>query len=197
MPDKTPKGPKVKGVNKKYAVPAVIIVGIALALYLKKKKAVEPSSVSGTEPGTQGLSNQSFIPVTGENVAGVGAGGGGTSESGSNNTQLLTEIIRGDRESNQEQIVQNQEFLKSIMENLRVGGGAPTETAPVGVVSAPPQGGATPPPPPPPPAKPPPAKPSPPAFTVIKCGNGCEGHKYKSGKVECQVRNAKHQCVWP
>lgn len=195
MPDKTPKGPKVKGVNKKYAVPAVIIVGIALALYLKKKKAVEPSSVSGTEPGTQGLSNQSFIPVTGENVAGVGASGGGTTES-SNNTQLLTEIIRGDRESTQEQNVQNQDFIKSIVEGLRVGGGAPTETAPVGVVAAPPQGGATPPPSSPSsPAKPP--APSSPSYTVIKCGNGCQGHRYKSGKVECQVRNAKHACVWP
>jgi hypothetical protein len=198
MADKTPKAPKVKGVNKKYAVPAVIVLGIALALYLKKKKEVAPSEVSGTELGAgEGLSRQSFIPVTGENVAGVGASGS-TESSTSSNTELLTEIIRGDRESNQEQNAQNQEFLKAITESLRTGGGAPTETAPVGVVTAPPQYGATPPPSSPSsPAPKPPAKPSPPSFTVIKCGNGCQGHKYSSGKVECQVRNAKHQCVWP
>lgn len=197
MADKAPKGPKVKGVNRKYAVPAVIVLGIALALYLKKKKEVQPSSVNATEPGTQGLSNQSFIPVTGENVAGVGASGGGTSTENGNNTQLLTEIIRGEHESSLEQSKENHEFMQSILSQLRTGGGAPTETAPIGVVAAPPQGGATPPPAPPPPGKPPAKAPPPPSFTTIKCGNGCQGHRYSTGRTECQVRNAHHACVWP
>lgn len=193
----------------------LIVGGAALAilvfLYLHKKSS-ESAGTKATEPGSEGLSNQSFIPVTGENVAGIGAGSGGgaSGESGGGNSQVLTEFFTQEQQSTREYMQSQQaenrearqgerEYLSSLFSNLGTGGGASTEKAPPGVVVAPPQGGATP----PPGAAPKPSSPSVP-MNNVKCGNGCAGHEYPKGKngkgakvTECQVKNAKKQCVWP
>jgi hypothetical protein len=55
---------------------------------------------------------------------------------------------------------------------------------------------------PPPPAAPPavvathPQAPSP-GYATIRCGNGCEGHRYSDGRVACQIKNSRGQCYWP
>lgn len=210
----TPKTPQGKGpkANKKTML---IVGGAALAilvfLFLHKKSS-ESAGTKATEPGTEGLSNQSFIPVTGENVAGIGAGSGGgaSGESGSGSTQVLSEFFTQEQQSTREYMQAQQqeskearqnekEWLSSVLANLGTGGGSPTSNGVPGVVTAPAQNGAT------PPVGTAP-KPSSPAVPMnnIKCGNGCAGHEYPKGKngkgakvTECQVKNAKKQCVWP
>jgi hypothetical protein len=208
MPDK-PKAPQGKKLPK-WAIPVGAVAVVGIVLFLKKKQA--PTEGNATEPGTSGLSNQSFIPVTGENVAGVGASGGGTVESGSNNTELLREIIKGDKESAVEQSKEQHLFFEQLIASLGTGGGAPSTPAPAGGVAAPPPESqpAAPPavaPPAPAPAPPPPApKPAgcPGSFPLrgphgcyhdITCGNGCQGHRYQNGMTECQVKTGG-KCHW-
>lgn len=172
MPDK----PSPKGVPKKYLVPIGVAAAIVAVLMLRKKKTA--AAGNATEPGTEGLSNQSFIPVTGSNVGGVGAGNyGQTGE----NQNFLMEILKGNQQTQQESSKEFQEyiasqnlgnresqeaernFLRELLANLGTGGGAPTSGGGGGVVVTPPQGGGTPPPAPtPPPPAPPPAPPAPP-----------------------------------
>jgi hypothetical protein len=204
------KTPKVKGPTgkklPKWAIPVGAAGVVLVVLVLKKKSSATASNA--TEPGTEGLSNQSFIPVTGENVAGVGASGAGLSGVGGetgNNEALLAEIIKGDKEDRTTQEQQNKEFLGQLLANLGTGGGAPSTPAVSGGVTVPPpetQPTPTPTPTPPPPIKAPPPAPVP--MHVVRCGNGCEGHEYPKGKngkgakvTECQVKNSKKQCVWP
>lgn len=208
MADGTPK-PKAPSGKKvpKWAIPVGGAVAVGLVILLLKKKG--SGSENATEPGTEGLSNQSFIPVTGENVAGVGAGGGvGGGETGSgNNDTVLAELIKGDNEKSEKQEERNNKFMESIIANLGTGGGAPSTPA-AGTVSAPapetqPAAAAAAPAPAPAPPKAAPA-PAPVTMHVIRCGNGCEGHEYPKGhngkghrEVDCQTKNSKKQCVWP
>lgn len=203
--------PTGKKANKKTML---IVGGVALAVLafvLLRKKSESGGASNATEPGTQGLSNQSFIPVQGENVAGVGAGaGGGASGESGGGTSALTDFFTQEQErtreymqaqqiENKENQQQQREWLSTLYANLGSGGGAQTEKGPPGVVVAPPQGGGT-----TPPGSSP--KPSSPAVPMkdVKCPNGCAGHEYPKGKngktakvTECQVKNAKKQCVWP
>ncbi len=139
MPDNVPteRVPSSNKPGKK--IPKVAIIGIgvgalALLYFLKKKKEKEESSPTGSE-----YTSQSFIPVTGENVAGVGAGGSGNFGGESNSSALLEaqksyqEIVQSfltsETESRREQEAGNREFLKEITESIRsqTGGGPPGE----------------------------------------------------------------------
>lgn len=208
MPEPTtPKGKKLP----KWAIPVGIAVVIGGVIVLRKKKA---ATSSATEPGAQGLSNQSFIPVTGENVAGVGAANYGE-QSSHNNEGFLREFLQSQKEEagtrRAEEKAENQSareretsFYEKIIINLGAGGGAPTGAAPGGVVVAPPQGGATPQPSPPviaqPPAQPAPPKPACPGpkgfpyqgphgcwhWSKEKTAQGCSCHGYENGTLECE-----------
>lgn len=213
--------PKVGGKKlPKWAIPAGAVGVVLIVLMLKKKQAA--NSGNATEPGTEGLSNQSFIPVTGENVAGVGASGlsgVGGSEGGGNNTELLAEIIKGNKEDQVAQNAANQEFLRSLIGGMGTGGGAPSTAAPEGAVAAPaPQTQPAA----PPVAAPKPAKAPTPAarcgagvhadfpngtppdcwrVSRTKSGNGCECHGHQNGQLVCQGGYAKPKkgqspCHW-
>lgn len=207
MPDAKPN---VKAGKKlpKWALPVGAVGVVAAVLYLRKKKSGEAAA----EPSnTEQLNRQSFIPVTGENVAGVGASGGsGSSGSGEGSSNLM-EFLKLQSEENKESRAQEQGFFREVISTL-TGGGAPTSQAPAGVVQAPAQGGATPSPPAPNPPAPNPPAPSPPkgnrcppshpyvgphgCFANVTCGNGCAGHRYTNGTTECQHRGSGNRCTW-
>lgn len=208
MPDK-PKAPQGKKLPK-WVIPAGAVTVVAIVLYLRKKS----SSTEGnaTEPGTSGLSNQSFIPVTGENVAGMGSGGGsggGTVEGSSNNEEALRELIKGNQEANKESQQESRAFFEKALERLGTGGGAPSSPAAQGGVTAPPpesqpaQQQRTPSPTPAPKPVPKPAgcPSSHPnsgphgCFQNMTCGNGCAGHRYVNGTTECQTKTGG-KCHW-
>lgn len=212
--------PKVGGKKlPKWAIPAGAVGVVLIVLMLKKKQAANAGSA--TEPGAEGLSNQSFIPVTGENVAGVGAsgiGGFGGGESSSNDT-LFAELLKSNKEDQVAQNQANQEFLRSLVGNLGTGGGAPATSAPEGTVAAPaPQTQPAA----PPVAAPKPAKAPQPAakcgvgahadfpngsppdcwrVSRTKSGGGCECHGHQNGQLACQSGYAKPKkgqspCHW-
>lgn len=194
MPDDpTPKGPKGKGKLPKWALPVGAVVILGGILYLRMHKKEEPASA--TEPGTQGLSNQSFIPVTGENVAGMGAAGSGSvgSEGSSGtNSELLAEIIRGNREA-------ETRFREEVVNTLHTGGGAPTTPAPEGGFAAPPPPYYPTPAPAPAPAPPPPPRPSakcPSSFPDYNPADGPVGpnscYKYSRDRCPDKGRPYKH-----
>lgn len=200
-------------IPKKFVIPIGVAVAIGLIVYLRKRKT---SASSATEPGAEGLTNQSFIPVTGEHTPGVGAGayggGGGTSE----NQGFVMELLKGNQESQREsskefqeyiasqnqQTLSSQEaertFLRELLANLGTGGGAPSTPGGGGVVSAPPPPAA------PPAPTPPPAVPAPPGpagcpgdfpyrgphgcwrWSRQKTGQGCSCHGYQNGVLECE-----------
>lgn len=203
-----PEKPNVKKVPKKAVIPIAVGVLVLLALYLRsRKKATEGNA---TELGTQGLSNQSFIPVTGENVAGAGAGNIGAvpSNEGSNNTALL-ELIKTERATQLEREKAEKEFLRDLITNLGTGGGAPTTGGVTGVIATPPQGGATPatgPAPGPAPSPGPTPHGCPPSFpnrgphgcwrwSRTKTGQGCSCHGYQNGVLECEHK-VNGRCTW-
>lgn len=220
MAEKAPK-PKVGKKLPKWAIP-VGAAGVILAVLIIKKKQ-SATAGSATEPGTEGLSNQSFIPVTGENVAGVGAGGGiSGGETGANDNQaLLAELIKSNKEEQGAQDRANKEFLAGILANLGTGGGAPSSSGPQGTTVAPapetqPYQPPTPAPTPQPKKAPPPAERcgagthaefpngSPPdcwRVSRTKSGGGCECHGHQNGHLECQQGYAKPKkgqqpCHW-
>lgn len=179
-----------KPIPKKWVIPVGVAVALAAILILRKKKA---SASSATEPGAEGLTNQAFVPVAGEHVAGVGAGNyGGTGE----NQGFIMELLKGNQESQRESSKEFQEyiasqnlqaresqeaernFLRDLITNLGTGGGAPSTPAGVGVTPAPPPQTqpAPSPPPPPAPAPPPPPAPKPagcPADFPNRGAHGC------------------------
>lgn len=174
MADKPPT-PKVKGKLPKWAIPVGIAVALAAIIVLKKRK----STGKATEPGAEGLTNQSFIPVTGENVAGMGTPFGGSSGS-SNNEGLLTNFLKEqqqentvrqgeERVANRESIEREQSFFQQIISNLGTGGGAPNSSGAPGTTTAPAPPATTPGPSPPPYTPPPAPPPAPPAPS---CGPG-------------------------
>jgi len=215
----TPKG-KIGGKKlPKWAIPAGAVGVVLIVLMLKKKRAA--SEASATEPGTEGLSNQSFIPVTGENVAGVGAGlsgGGSAGGEGGNNTELLTEIIKGSKEESAANAQSNRELIAAL---LGTGGGAPSSSGPQGTVQAgaPETQPAAPPTPAPAPA---PKKAPPPPdrcgagshadfpngtppdcwrVSRTRSGGGCECHGHQNGKLVCQAgyahpKKGQQPCHW-
>lgn len=209
----TPTSPKVKGKKiPPLAIGAAAIAAVGIVIYLRKK-AASSTGTSSSEPGTEGLSNQSFIPVTGENVGGVGASGGGGSSNTNGEGALLGEVLKTNIESEKEQNKEFQEFIansdkenresqakfyESVTANLGTGGGSQAAPGAPGTVTAPPESHAAAPSPPPavPPSQPaPPAKPAPPPYKIIKDGQGCECHQY-SNHTECQVKT-NGKCVWP
>lgn len=165
--------PKPKAGKKlpTWAIIGIVVVAVGLVYLLRKKKSAE-APANATE--AQGLSNQSFIPVTGENVAGIGATGGGSSGGGgeSNIASLFAEEQKTTQEYMREQRAESaearkseREFFAELFRNLGTGGGPPSngnQKAPY----TPPQPE---PPPPPPPPGPAPAPPHPPAPPSAKC----------------------------
>jgi len=211
---KPTKGLKIKG---KKVPPAALagIAGVAIigAVYLhKKKSSTEANSANATEPGAyqQGVSNQSFIPVTGGagEVGGGGAGGGysGLTTSGpsAENTALL-ELIKSNSENEDKRIESERSFYTTLLSNLGTGGGPPASGQNSSGGGS--GGGGSGPTTSTPPATPPGvvAPPSGPTTVVprnITCPNGCAGHEYPKGKlgkgsktVECQTK-VKGKCQW-
>lgn len=196
----------------KWAIPAA--VGVLLLIIFMRKKA----NNNATEKGAQGLTNQSFIPVTGENIAGAGAPspGGGAGES----TSLLAGLFQQSQEQNkafQEYLRESQSedrlarkeegeaqrnFTTELFRQLGTGGGAPSTGAAAGstVVQTPStQGGPTPP---APPASPECA----PGFPFrgphgcwrwsrVKGADGCACAGYQSGRLDCQHKRGG-VCTW-
>lgn len=179
-----------KGKLPKWALPVGAAVIIGGVIVLRKRKANQGQA---TEPGAEGLSNQSFIPVTGENVAGVGAGNyGGTGE---NNNAFLAELLKGNAEQQREQSKQFQEymrennlqtqtgqeaernFLRELLANLGTGGGAPTTGGAVGTVTAPPVLA--------PPAAPAPPAPAPSPPPAPPVASGCPASFPNKGPHGC------------
>lgn len=99
MPEPIPttdtKGKKLS----KNAIILIVVGGGAFLLWYKAKKKKEEEN--GPPPGTNAYTAQSFIPVTGENVAGAGASGGGST------------VLR-EPEANQALIKAEEENLKTI-----------------------------------------------------------------------------------
>ncbi len=209
MADTTPK-PKVGKKLPKWAIPVGGAAAVALIFLLMKSKkaASETPTANATGAEGEGLTNQSFIPVTGSE-GGAGAGGYGYTANGESSaasntetTTLLSELLKSNQESSIKQQENNQKFTESVIANLGTGGGAPSTTAAgTTTVQAPTTQ----------PSSSSPAPSAPAAASksvavvmhVVKCGNGCEGHEYPKGKdgksakvTECQTKNSKHQCVW-
>lgn len=148
----TKTSPKVKGKKPpKWLIPVVVVAGIGLVLFLRKKS--QASGTNATEPGAQGLSNQSFIPVTGENVPGVGAGGYGGASGGESGSGSLLDFFTGQLQSQEQQRIQQglenkenreseREFWKEIVGHLGTGGGAPVSGGNPGTITTEGQGGA-------------------------------------------------------
>ncbi len=193
-----PGGMKVAG--KKVPFTVIVLIGgaVVVGLVAFKKKS---SGTAGSSEEAE-LGRQAFIPVTAENVGGVGAGGGGMSSgNGAELGQLLTQQQANSEwlaEFLKEQQQENRTLYETLSKTLS-GGGAPTSTNPVGVVNAPPQNGGTPP---AAPNPPPTHSPAPVSPVNIKCGNGCAGHEYPHGKngkgsrtVECQTKT-NGKCHW-
>ena len=139
MPDAVPteRVPNTGKPGKKISKTAIIGISagaLVLVYILKKKKEKEETGTPGSE-----YTSQSFIPVTGENVAGVGAGGsggfGGETGSGSllesqkNYQELISSFLTQETESRRESEANNREFFKGLEESIRsqTGGGAPGE----------------------------------------------------------------------
>jgi hypothetical protein len=156
MKPKTPSGKK----PPKWVIPTAVIGLVALVYIMRRKKPA--TTGNATEPGTEGLSNQSFIPVTGENVAGMGTPfGSGTSETDSFITNFLKEqqqemgLRRTEEKQETREAKQTErEFYERLMSNLGTGGGAPTNSGSPGTTVAPPPEAAV-------PVTPPPATPPP------------------------------------
>jgi hypothetical protein len=205
----TPPTPKVKGKLPKWAIPVGIAGIFAVIIVLRKRK---PAAGNATEPGAEGLTNQSFIPVTGENVAGVGAGNYGSSSS-SNNEAFLREFLREQKEEGtvrrqeekgEQQGIREREqsFYEKIFANLGTGGGAPASSGAPGISVAPPPEAA--PAPSPPPASPPPPAPAPPApkcsgeFGIWNPANGAPSpHScYKYSRDRCADKRWPYKHVY-
>jgi hypothetical protein len=196
------------------AVGGIVVIG-GVIYYKKHEKA--PNESNATPTADQGLTNQSFIPVTGE---GGGVGAVGSSVGGTEATGSLIELLKSQTQESKEQNQQIRQELKeektTFLETVRglTGGGAPTSQAPAGSVSATPgtSGSA-------PQSSPStPASPAPPApaakcpsnypnegtgggnglkcYAVTKSSQGCECHHYRNGEYDCQVKQ-KGKCVWP
>lgn len=120
-----------KGIKKLPKWSYIAIGGgvIILYLYYKKRKSENPPESAYTA--------QSFIPVTGENVAGAGAGGGGISGGGisgennnaliqaqKENTEFLTNFLKSEAEGRRESEQHHKEEQKELISAI-TGGGAP------------------------------------------------------------------------
>lgn len=145
----TDVGPKKKLSKNTY----LLIGGGAIILFFiyRSKKKKEEEGTGTANPYTA----QSFIPVTGENVAGVGAGGysggapAGESQAFSilqaaqkENTEFLTNFLKSSKEEKEANDKANKEFLTTLVGSLS-GGGAPSQgqLAPAPVPVAPATGG--------------------------------------------------------
>ena len=165
MPEPVPTTDGPKGKGKKLptwtyiAIPGALII---VFLIYKNKKAKEEEGTGTANPYTA----QSFVPVTAENVGGVGAAGGGVSgggnteglqflsESQKTQNEFLKEFLGSQREAQREEAKGNKEFLEKFSENIKAqtGGGAPAsgQVGTGGGAASPESGGtkASPPPPP-------------------------------------------------
>lgn len=213
--------PKSKKLPK-WVIPVGIAAAILIVLVMRKK--ANQAGANATEPGAQGLTNQSFIPVTGENVPGVGAAGyGGNSnvegllsrsleqqqEQNKAFTEYLKESALQTQTNDREQMEAQQRFATELISTLGTGGGAPMTGAPSGTTVAPPpeEHWISPPAPPAPPAAPsPPASSCPPEFPMsgphgcyrwsrTKSSDGCPCHGYQSGLLVCQHKHGG-TCTW-
>ncbi len=190
-------GKKISKKTSLIILGSVIAIGGVLYLMRKKKQSEEPTVA--TEAGA--LTSQAFIPVTGENVAGLGSGGGGYSTGGSQeaNSQLLEYInLNNQKQEHREEVEKN--FLNGLIEKLGTGGGPPGPEGPAGPQGPPAAPPASPTPTPSPPTKPascPSAYPHyNPAkgkvgpqscYKIGKCNNKSRpvAHDYQSGPTEC------------
>jgi hypothetical protein len=161
----------------KWVIP-VVAAGLLAVIVLRKKQS---AGTKATEVGSEGLTNQSFIPVTGENVAGVGAANYAAAEQSSNLQSIFTQEQQRTQEYMKEQrqeqketteqfVRQGQEqreaernWIQELISTLRTGGGAPSTPAGGGSTPVPPPPTQTPTPPPAPPPYTPPPAPAPPA----------------------------------
>jgi hypothetical protein len=183
-----------------------VVVGVYI--YKKKKEKEEE------EPSKNPYTAQSFIPVTAENVAGVGApqvSGGGVANT--ENLQFLTQLFQSQRETQREEEAGNRAFTAELLKTVRetassqipqvtvvTGGGAPAS----GPSAAGPPSGGTP--------KSTPAAPTCPSdfpnYNPARgaapgacwrwsrtTSNGCKCHGYKSGALECEHKSGG-KCVW-
>jgi hypothetical protein len=211
----TTDGPAQGKKLSKGVIIALVAGGGFLLYYLYKKK--KEGEVSATGEG--GYTGQSFIPVTGENVAGVGAPGSGGGSIGGESAgfEALLQANKENNEATQNYLKSGQEAQKEInRENNEArikeaeikntsstaaitGGGAPASgQASSGAGSGGGGSGAT-------TTNKPSAPTCPSSYPIngpsgcyknIKCGNGCEGHQY-SNHTECQQGEAKHKnCHW-
>jgi len=180
----------------------VAVAGVAAFVILRKKTT--PTTSNATELGAQGLSSQSFIPVTGENVAGVGAGYGASQGEGVGAlTQLFTseqeqtqnymreqkleqaEIRTQQEQENREARQGEHEYITALIESLKTGGGPPASSG-AGTSPAPPTVQPSPPPTPAPPP-PAPAASCPSSYPDYNPANGAPGpHScYKYSRERC------------
>lgn len=218
-----PASGAVKGAKKlpKWALAVGAAAVVGGVWYYKKHEATTNES-NATPTADQGLTNQSFIPVTGE---GGGAGAVGSSVGSTEATGSLIELLKSQTQEEKEANKETREEIKqekaTFLETIKglTGGGAPTSQAPGGTVAAPPaveqsapqQAPVAPPaaPPPPTPAPAPPPKcPSDypyqgtgggtglKCYQITKSSQGCECHHYRNGESDCQVKKSG-KCVWP
>jgi hypothetical protein len=215
MPDPVPTTDTAPG-KPKLSKGVIIALGAggAILLYYLYKKKKEGESGEGTP-----YTSQSFIPVTSENVAGVGApgsaggsiGGEGAGlealiQANKENNEATQNYLRTGQEAQREQTKEINEIKRAEIEHpapapvINITGGGPPAEGQKGS-SGGSGGGGT-----PNKTNPPPASTCPSAYPIsngqggcyknIKCGNGCEGHQY-SNHTECQQGEAKHKnCHW-
>jgi hypothetical protein len=214
MPEPTPTTDK-KGLSKKTIYIIAGIGGLGLVLLWKSKKKSEGKTSEETNPYTA----QAFIPVTAENVGGVGAGGGslGTSEGSQGlieaqekNQEFITNLLKTENERQELQSKSENERFEKLIERItnQTGGGSPSSGQnPGGGGTASPPSGGTPPAPPVPPVYPPGPGPTPPGPgpTIVKCpssyplynpANGPVGanscYKYSHERCADKARPYKH-----
>jgi hypothetical protein len=234
MPEPTPTTDTGgKKLNKTGII--LIAAGGAVVAYLIYKKKQESA---GSNPYT----NQAFIPVTGENVAGAGApftgaGGGSGGGSGSGefislleqsqkeNQQTMLEFLKNEQQERAQAASQQYEREAASRQSERelfrelfrgsTGGGAPSsgQVNTNGGQASPPSGGSNAAPPPPPAPVVTGGGPQPPSgngcpsnrpyrssrgcYSLRTCPNGCQGHDYGGGTVECQQGESRHgNCHW-
>ena len=195
----------------KWAIPVgAVALGGGYLLYKKKKKDEESVKQGEVNPYLA----QSFIPVTAENVAGVGAvrGVGGEEnntallDAQKENEQLIFSLLENQQQASREREAANFEFIKALRETTTsvTGGGAPTGGAATGTVVATTTGGSS-------PVTNTPQGGCPSDFPLYnpapgkgcyrisrhKSPGGCICHGYKNGKLECQQGKASNgSCHW-
>ncbi len=187
----------------KWAIPVAVAAAVGIIVISKKRK---PSHSNATEPGSEGLSNQSFIPVTGENVPGAGANYYPSQSSNSNESVLVNFLKEQNEERTTQRFEERQEgtaalereqsFFADLISSLNTGGGAPTSNGAPGISVAPAPEAATPPTPPPytPPPTVAPSIACPASYPIYNPANGAPGpHScWRYSRDKCSGGKFKH-----